>query len=78
MYILVSIQNICIQITAEVSKITKNVPCDLTFSFIDLSEIASSFGKIRLIFKIKNVASFTFLLTMRLHKNAQTCRNISC
>ena len=35
------------EITAEVGKVTKSVPCDLTFIFIELSEIPNSFVKIR-------------------------------
>ena len=32
-----------LEITTEASKIAKNVPCNLTFIFIDFSEIANSF-----------------------------------
>ena len=46
------------QITAEVSKITKSVPSDLIFIFIGLSETPNSFVKIRLVLVIKNVVSF--------------------
>ena len=51
-------KNLCFQITAEVSKITKSVPCSLFFIFIERSETAKSFVKIRLLFEIKNVAIF--------------------
>ena len=44
-------------LTAEVSKIMKGVQCELTFIFIERSEILDSLLKIRLIFKIKIVAS---------------------
>ena len=47
-----------LQITAEVRKITKSVPINLTLIFIDVSEIANSFVKARLVFKIKDIASF--------------------
>ena len=35
---LVSMKNLYLQITAEVSKITKIAQCDLTFIFIDFSK----------------------------------------
>ena len=35
---LVSMKNLCLQITAEVSKITKIAQCDLTFIFINFSK----------------------------------------
>ena len=58
--------------TAEVSKITKSVPYDLTFIFIEISEKANGFVKVRPVLEMKNVTSFikTFLLKTRLHKNA--------
>ena len=40
-----SMQNPCLQITAEVSKITKSVRFDLTFIFIEISETVNSFCK---------------------------------
>ena len=43
---------------AEVSKTPKSVKSNLTFIFIELSKRANSFVKIRLVFEIKNVASF--------------------
>ena len=55
------------QITAEISKIRKNVQCDLTFIFIELS-----------VLEIKNVASFIktrFYLKrgcMKMRKHAET------
>ena len=52
-----SSKSLCFQITAEVSKITKSVSCNLVFIFIELSGAANSFLKIRLALKIKNVAS---------------------
>ena len=54
-----SFKSLCLQITAEVSQIKNRVLCDLTFIFIELSETAYSFLKIRLALEIKNVASFT-------------------
>ena len=51
-------KNHCLQITAEVSKIRKSAQCDLTFVLIELSETLNSFVKIRLVFEIRNVASF--------------------
>lgn len=39
--------------TAEVRKITKNVPCDLTFIFIELPEAPNSFVEIYLVPVIK-------------------------
>ena len=35
--------SLCLQITAEVSKITKSAPFNLTYIFIELSETANSF-----------------------------------
>ena len=55
---LVSIQILCLQITAEVSKIKKSAQCGLTFIFINLPETLKSFVKISLVLEIKNVASF--------------------
>ena len=51
-------KRLCLQITAEVSKITENVQWSLTFIFIELSETANTFVKIRLLLEIKNVACF--------------------
>ena len=55
---LVLMQSFCLQITAEVSKVTKRVQCALTFVFIELLETAISFAKIPLEIKIKSIASF--------------------
>ena len=46
------------QITAEVNEISKNVKCNLTFLFVELSETADNFVKIRLVLEIKDIASF--------------------
>ena len=46
---LVSTQNLSLQINAEVSKIMKNVQCNLSFVFIELSETANTFVKKRLL-----------------------------
>ena len=49
----------CLQISADVSKVTKILQCDLNFIFIKLSETANSFVKISLVLEIKNVTNFT-------------------
>ena len=54
----VSIQKLCLLITAEVSKITGIAPFDINFIFIELSEISNSFVKIRLVLEIKNFVTF--------------------
>ena len=46
------------QITAEVTKITKNVRYDLNFIFTELSETIKSLVKIRLVLEINNVVNF--------------------
>ena len=56
--ILLPYKSICLQITAEVSKITKSDQCNLNFNFNRISETATSFVKIRLVLEMKNVASF--------------------
>ena len=53
-----SCKSICLQITAEVSKITKSVQSDLPSIYIELSETTNSFVKIRLRLKIDSIASF--------------------
>ena len=66
-------KSLWLQITAEVSKITKSVWSDLTFIFIELSETSKSFVKIRLVVEINSIASFiknTFLLRTGLIKCA--------
>ena len=45
--------------TAEVGKILKSVQCDITFTFIELSETPNSFVKIPVVLEIRNGASFT-------------------
>ena len=56
--ILITYESLYLQITPDVNKVMKNVQRHLTFIFIELSETATSFVKIRLAFVIKNVASF--------------------
>ena len=51
-------KRLCLQGTAEVSKITKSVRFNLHFIFIEISETANSFVKIRLVLEIKSVFSF--------------------
>ena len=51
-------KSLCSQITAEVSKIKKNVLHELAFIFTEPPDIANSFLKIRLVCKKKNVTSF--------------------
>ena len=55
---MLSSKSLCLQITAEVSKIMKSVSCNLAFIFIELSGTANSFLKICLVLEIKNNASF--------------------
>ena len=43
---LASVQKALLAITTQMRKITKSVPFDLTFNFIELSEKANSFVKI--------------------------------
>ena len=45
--------------TAEVGKILKSVQCDITFTFIELSETPNSFVKLPVVLEIRNGASFT-------------------
>ena len=54
-YLVSTGKSLCLQITAEVSKITKSVQCDLT---IELSETPNSFVKIRLVVEIRKIVSF--------------------
>ena len=54
----ITYESLYLQITPDVNKVMKNVQCHLTFIFIELSETSASFVKIRLVFVIKNVASF--------------------
>ena len=51
-------KSLCLQMTAEVNKITVSVQCNLIFIFVELSEIANSFVEIRLVLEIQNFASF--------------------
>ena len=51
-------KSLCLQITAVVSKITKNIQCDLTFISIELSETPDSFVKMPLVLEIKKIPSF--------------------
>ena len=55
-------KSLCLKITAEASKITASVRCDLIFICIELSEIISSFVKIRLVLEIKNVAAILVII----------------
>ena len=54
----ISCKSLYLQVTAEVSKITKSRQCNLNFIFIELSEAASSFAQILLVLEIKKVATF--------------------
>ena len=54
-YLVSTGKSLCLQITAEVSKITKSVQCDL---IIELSETPNSFVKVRLVLEIRNIVSF--------------------
>ena len=54
-YLISTGKSLCLQITAEVSKITKSVQCDL---IIELSETPNSFVKVRLVLEIRNIVSF--------------------
>ena len=54
----ITYESLYLQITPDVNKVMKNVQCHVTFIFIELSETSASFVKIRLVFVIKNVASF--------------------
>ena len=47
------------QVTADIGKILKNVPCDLTFIFDVLSESAIRFVSFLVFLAVENVASFT-------------------
>ena len=54
-YLVSTGKSLCLQITAEASKITKTVQCDLT---IELSETPNSFVKIRLVLEVRKIVSF--------------------
>ena len=45
----ISFPCICLQITAEVRRITKSIQCSITFIFTLLSETTNSFVKMRLL-----------------------------
>ena len=47
-----------LQVITKVCKIIESVRCNLTFIFIELSEITNSFAKIRLVTQNKSDASF--------------------
>ena len=55
---LVSMQNLCLQVTAEISKIRNSVRCDMDFIFIELLETPNSFVKLSLILEMRKVVSF--------------------
>ena len=60
------------QITAEVSKVTKSAQRNLTFTFTEISETANSFVKICLAAEIKKrFDKNTSIWKTRLHKNVK-------
>ena len=67
------------QITADISKILKNVQYDLTFIFDVLSESGIGFVSFLIFLALENVVTFTktcFYRTMRNY--AELCGNVSC
>ena len=77
-------KSLCLEITAEVSKVAKSLRYDLTFIFIGLSETSDSFVKIHQVLEIKSVASFIKTCfywkrgCMKMHKHAEMFHAKKC
>ena len=62
------------QITADISKILKNIPCDLTFIYDVFSELRIGFVSFLVILALENFVSFTKTCFYR-KRSSVTMRN---